>query len=153
MNMLNQIVLMGCLTRDPELRRTQSGTSVANFAIAVDRDFVSDGNRETDFVDCVAWGKTAEFISSYFSKGRAIAVTGRLQIRSWKTDEGATRRAAEVVVDRGYFADSKREDKPTQTFSRLPDDTEVPFSMNETLDESMKSVADTYFGFSEDSPF
>lgn len=148
MNMLNQIVLMGRLTRDPELRRTQSGTPVANFAIAVDRDYVSDGNRETDFVDCVAWGKTAEFISGYFSKGRAIAVTGRLQIRSWKTDEGTTRRAAEVVVDRGYFADSKREDKPTQTFSRLPDDTEVPFSMGNA------TQADPFAEFSiEDLPY
>lgn len=106
--MLNFIVIMGRLTRDPEIRRTSSGTAVSNFSVAVDRDFPSqDGSRETDFIDCVAWKHTAEFISKYFSKGKQIAVKGRLQIRSWEDKDGNKRRTAEIVVDTAYFAGAK----------------------------------------------
>lgn len=106
--MLNLIVIMGRLTRDPELRKTASGTAVANFSVAVDRDFPSqDGSRETDFIDCVAWKHTAEFIGKYFSKGKQIAVKGRLQIRSWEDKDGNKRRTAEIVVDTAYFAGAK----------------------------------------------
>ena len=109
--MLNHIVLMGRLTRDPELRRTGSGVAVATFTIAVDRDFAnsSTGERETDFIDVVAWRNTAEFVSKYFAKGRMAVVSGRLQIRPWTDKEGNKRRSAEVIADNVYFGDSKRE--------------------------------------------
>ncbi|MBQ6431475.1 MAG: single-stranded DNA-binding protein [Oscillospiraceae bacterium] len=109
--MLNHIVLMGRLTRDPELRRTGSGVAVATFTIAVDRDFAnsSTGERETDFIDIVAWRNTAEFVSKYFAKGRMAVVSGRLQIRPWTDKEGNKRRSAEVIADNVYFGDSKRE--------------------------------------------
>ena len=107
--MLNHIVLMGRLTRDPELRRTGSGIAVASFTLAVDRDFAAQGaEKETDFVDIVAWRSTAEFVSKYFSKGRMAVVSGRLQIRNWQDKEGNKRRSAEVVADNVYFGDSKR---------------------------------------------
>ena len=107
--MLNHIVLMGRLTRDPELRRTPSGTAVASFTLAVDRDFASreSGKKETDFIDIVAWKHTAEFVSKYFSKGQMAAVSGRLQIRDWTDKDGGKRRNAEVVAENVYFADSK----------------------------------------------
>lgn len=108
--MLNQIVLMGRLTRDPELRRTGSGVAVASFTLAVDRDFAAQGaEKETDFVDIVAWRNTAEFVSRFFTKGRMAVVTGRLQIRNWTDKEGNKRRSAEVVADNVYFGDSKRD--------------------------------------------
>ena len=108
--MLNRIILMGRLTRDPELRRTQSGTAVTSFSLAVDRDFKSQsGNKETDFIDIVAWRSTAEFVSKYFTKGRMAVVEGRLQIRDWTDREGGKRRSAEVVADNVYFGDSKRD--------------------------------------------
>ena len=109
--MLNHITIMGRLTRDPELRRTGSGVAVTSFTLAVDRDFSpKDGSeRETDFIDCVAWRQTGEFVSKYFTKGRMIVVSGRLQIRSWTDKEGNKRRTAEVVADNCYFGDSKRE--------------------------------------------
>ena len=109
--MLNHIVLMGRLTRDPELRRTASGVSVASFSLAVDRDFGNreTGERETDFIDIVAWRSTAEFVSKYFSKGRMAVVSGRLQIRPWTDKDGNKRRSAEVVADNIYFGDSKRD--------------------------------------------
>ena len=109
--MLNHIVLMGRLTRDPELRRTGSGVAVASFAIAVDRDFGNreTGEKETDFIDIVAWRNTAEFVSKYFAKGRMAVVSGRLQIRNWTDKEGNKRRSAEVVADNVYFGDSKRD--------------------------------------------
>ena len=110
--MLNHIVLMGRLTRDPELRRTGSGLAVASFSLAVDRDFGNreTGERETDFIDIVAWRNTAEFVSKYFTKGRMAVVSGRLQIRNWTDKEGNKRRSAEVVADNVYFGDSKRRD-------------------------------------------
>lgn len=108
--MLNKIILMGRLTRDPELRRTQSGTAVTSFSIACDRDFKSqDGERETDFIDVVAWRNTAEFVSRYLAKGRMAIVEGRLQIRDWTDREGNKRRSAEVIAEHIYFGDSKRE--------------------------------------------
>ncbi len=109
--MLNHIVLMGRLTRDPELRRTGTGIAVASFSIAVDRDFGSKetGEKETDFIDIVAWRNTAEFVSKYFTKGRMAVVSGRLQIRNWNDKDGNKRRSAEVVADNVYFGDSKRD--------------------------------------------
>ena len=109
--MLNHIVLMGRLTRDPELRRTGSGIAVASFRLAVDRDFgPKDGaERETDFIDIVAWRSTAEFVSRFFTKGRMAVVSGRLQMRNWTDKEGNKRTSAEVVADNVYFGDSKRD--------------------------------------------
>ena len=110
--MLNHIVIMGRLTRDPELRRTGTGVAVASFTVAVDRDFGGrdGGERETDFIDCVAWRQTGEFVSKYFTKGRMIVVSGRLQIRSWTDKDGNKRRTAEVVADNCYFGESRRSD-------------------------------------------
>ncbi len=109
--MLNRIILMGRLTRDPELRHTQTGTPVASFSLAVDRDFKDKGTgeRSTDFIDIVAWRQTAEFVSRYFTKGRMAVVEGRLQIRDWTDKEGNKRRSAEVIADNVYFGDSKRD--------------------------------------------
>ena len=111
--MLNHITIMGRLVRDPELRRTGSGVAVASFTVAVDRDFGGrdGGEKETDFIDCVAWRQTGEFVSKYFTKGRMIVVSGRLQIRSWTDKEGNKRRTAEVVAENCYFGDSKRDDQ------------------------------------------
>jgi single-strand DNA-binding protein len=119
--MLNHIVLMGRLTRDPELRRTASGVAVASFSLAVDRDYGSNketGEKETDFIDIVAWRSTAEFVSKYFSKGRMAVVSGRLQIRSWNDKEGNKRRSAEVVADNVYFGDSKRDSQSDGGYSQ-----------------------------------
>jgi len=108
--MLNKIILMGRLTRDPELRRTQSGTAVTSFSLAVDRDFKSQsGEKETDFIDIVAWRQTAEFVSKYFTKGRMAVVEGRLQLRDWTDRDGGKRRSAEVVAENVYFGDSRRD--------------------------------------------
>lgn len=108
--MLNHIVLMGRLTRDPELRYTASGLAVTSFTLAVDRDYAGQGGeRETDFIDVVAWRGSAEFVCKYFSKGRMAVVSGRLQIRNWNDKDGNKRRSAEVVADSIYFGDSKRE--------------------------------------------
>ena len=110
--MLNHIVLMGRLTRDPELRRTGSGIPVTTFTLAVDRDFSSNretGERETDFIDIVTWRNTAEFVSKYFTKGRMAVISGRLQIRNWNDKDGNKRRSAEVVADNVYFGDSRRD--------------------------------------------
>lgn len=131
--MLNKIFIMGRLTREPELRRTQGGNAVTSFALAVDRDFKSaDGTKETDFIDVVAWRSTAEFVSKYFSKGRMAIVDGRLQMRDWTDKEGNKRRSAEVVADNIYFGDSKREDAPAgnsaPTFEEIEDDDgDLPF--------------------------
>ena len=110
--MLNHITIMGRLTRDPELRRTSSGVAVASFTLAVDRDFSGKENeKETDFIDCVAWRQTGEFVSKYFTKGRMMVVSGRLQIRNFTDKDGNKRRAAEVVAENCYFGDSKKEDQ------------------------------------------
>ena len=109
--MLNHITIMGRLVRDPELRRTGSGVAVASFCVAVDRDFApkDGGERKADFIDCVAWRQTGEFISKYFTKGRMIVVDGRLEMRDWTDKDGNKRTSAEVVVDNAYFGDSKRD--------------------------------------------
>ena len=124
--MLNHIVVMGRLTRDPELRKTASGVSVTSFTVAVDRDFSQDGQRETDFLDVVAWRNTAEFAAKYFTKGRMAVISGRLQIRNWEDKEGNKRRTAEILAENIYFGDSKKEDDggsasaPTQAGSFTP---------------------------------
>ena len=116
--MLNHITIMCRLTRDPELRRTGSGVAVASFTVAVDRDFGGrdGGEKETDFIDCVAWRQTGEFVSKYITKGRMIVVTGRLQNRSWTDKDGNKRRTAEVVADNCYFGDSKRDSDGGSSF-------------------------------------
>ena len=132
--MLNRIIVMGRMTRDPELRRTNSGTAVASFTVAVDRDFKSlSGEKETDFIDVVAWRNTAEFVSKYFSKGRMAVVEGRLQLRDWTDKDGNKQRTAEIVADRVYFGDSKRDggdtaqSEPQSGFSEIADDGDFPF--------------------------
>ena len=117
--MLNHITIMGRLTRDPELRRTGSGIAVASFTLAVDRDFGGrdGGERETDFIDCVAWRQTGEFVSKYFTKGRMAVVSGRLQIRNWTDKDGNKRRTAEVVADNVYFGDSRRDGDSGSSYS------------------------------------
>ena len=127
--MLNHITIMGRLTRDPELRMTQSQTQVVSFTLAVDRDFGGrDGSeRQTDFIDCVAWRQTAEFVSKYFQKGRMAVVSGRLQSRKWETREGEKRTSWEVVADNVYFGDSRRDgdSNESRTYTR---DYEAPKS-------------------------
>lgn len=139
--MLNHIVIMGRIVRDVELRRTNSGKAVASFTVAVDRDFSQGDQKETDFIDCVAWQKTGEFVSKYFQKGSMIVVSGRLQIRSWTDKDGNKRRTAEVVADAVYFGDSKKQDThlspndsvpapsaPAQDYALLDDDdAQLPF--------------------------
>ena len=135
---MNNISLMGRLTKTPELRRTTSGTSVASFTLAVDRGFKdSDGERQTDFIDCVAWKNTAEFISKYFIKGQMIAATGHLQTRNWQDKDGNNRKATEVVVDRAFFTGDKQKsdtedidrlrDFPNVDFADAGDDGDLPF--------------------------
>ena len=121
---MNQIVLMGRLTRDPELRHTQSGIPVTSFTLAVDRGYTpKDGSeRQTDFIDIVAWRNTAEFVSKYFVKGQMAAVTGRLQIRDWTDREGNKRRSAEVVADNIYFTESKKSREAAAAFSPVERD-------------------------------
>ena len=118
--MLNHITIMGRMVKDPELRRTGSGIAVAGFTIAVDRDFSGkDGNeKEVDFIDCVAWRQTGEFVSKYFTKGRMAVVSGRLQIRSWTDKDGNKRRSAEVVADNVYFGDSKKEESSGNSYGQ-----------------------------------
>ena len=126
--MLNHIVLMGRLTRDPELRYTQSQIPVASFSLAVDRDFGGrdGGERQTDFIDIVAWRSTAEFVSKYFTKGSMAAVSGRLQIREWTDREGGKRTTAEVVADNVYFGESKRRDGGDTSRPAAPSETYRP---------------------------
>ena len=140
--MLNRIILMGRLTRDPELRHTQTGTPVASFSLAVDRDFKdkTTGEKSTDFIDIVAWRQTAEFVSRFFTKGRMAVVEGRLQIRDWTDKEGGKRRSAEVIADGIYFAGAKAAQPsegnadegtlpppPAGDLQDLDDDGELPF--------------------------
>ena len=140
--MLNHIVIMGRLARDPELRRTQTGTPVASFRLAVERDFKdkASGERITDWIDVTAWSYTAEFVSRYFTKGRMAVVSGRLQMRDWTDKNGIKRTSAEIVADSVYWGDSRREGDgqsaaapakaypPSQEFEALPDDDgELPF--------------------------
>jgi len=111
--MLNKAILMGRLTRDPELRHTQTSTPVTSFTLAVDRSFTKQGEeKKTDFIDIVAWRNTAEFVSKYFRRGMQVVVVGRIQIRDWKDKEGNNRRTAEIIADETYFADSRRDSAP-----------------------------------------
>ena len=127
--MLNKIILMGRLTRDPEVRVTQANVSVASFSLAVERDGKNqDGTKETDFIDIVAWRSTAEYVQKYFTKGRMAIVSGRLQIRNWEDKDGNKRRSAEVVADSIYFGDSKPTGGATAgDYPILDDDEEIPF--------------------------
>lgn len=128
--MLNHIVIMGRMCADPELRRTNAGTAVTSFTLAVDRNFKSQsGEKETDFIECVAWKGTAEFVSKYFSKGRMAVVEGRLQLRDWTDKNGAKRRTADVIADNVYFADSRSEGKsaPAAAFEEIGEENEIPF--------------------------
>ena len=133
--MLNHINILGRLTRDPELRRTGSGVAVTSFTLAVDRDFApkDGGEKETDFIDCVAWRSTGEFVEKYFKKGSMAVVSGRLQIRSWTDKDGNKRRSAEVLADNVYFGEAKKSETyngesgypanaPAQDFTPLADD-------------------------------
>ena len=132
--MLNHIVIMGRLTRDPELRRTGGGTAVTSFTVAVDRDFSSKDEKETDFIDCVAWRQTGEFVSKYFTKGRMAVVSGRLQIRAWTDKDGNKRRSAEVVADNVYFGDSRRDgDNAPAPVSEMPPVEEPKEGYSDTL--------------------
>ena len=117
--MLNKVFIMGRLTRDPELRRTQTGTAVAAFTLAVDRDYKdkASGERATDFIDCVAWRQTGEFVSRYFTKGRMAVVEGRLTVRDWTDQNGNKRRNYEVVADQVYFGDSKSAPHQTSAYA------------------------------------
>ena len=134
--MLNHITIMGRLTRDPELRYTQSQIPVASFTLAVDRDYSGrdGGERQTDFIDCVAWRSTAEFISKYFQKGSMAVASGRLQLRDWTDKEGNKRRNAEVVVDNIYFGESKRRDSES-----APNTFPPPYSGNDYSSQSSPS--------------
>lgn len=138
--MLNHITAAGRLTKDPELRRTQNGVAVASFTIACDRDIKdASGNKQTDFIDCVAWRNTAEFVDKYFTRGRMAIVSGRLQMREWTDKSGAKRKNAEILAENVYFADSKRaventeknetkEAAQTVDFDQVEiDDDELPF--------------------------
>ena len=131
--MLNKCFLLGRMTKDPEIRRTNGGTAVTSFTLAVDRDFKTNGEKETDFIEVVAWRNTAEFVSKYFSKGRMAIVEGRLQIRDWTDKNGNKRRTAEVVADNVYFGDSKRENKEDPEYKQADlakiseEDGELPF--------------------------
>lgn len=130
--MLNSVIIMGRLTRDPEMRHTQNGTAVASLTLACDRDFKpKSGEKETDFIDVVVWGKTAEFSANYFTKGRMVIVEGRLQVRGWQDKDGNKRKSTEVVADRMYFGDSKQEGKkqtaPSDDFEEIEDDGDIPF--------------------------
>lgn len=134
--MLNKIVLMGRMTGDPVLRYTQSQTPVASFSLAVERDFKNNetDEREVDFINCVAWRNTADFVTKYFKKGSMTVVSGRLQIRNWKNKDGENRQSAEVVVDSIYFGEGKKTDSNEQSaedyqpkFQELSNDGDLPF--------------------------
>lgn len=127
--MLNNIVVMGRITKTPELRYTQSGNAVTSFTLACERDFKGEnGERETDFIDVVAWRKTAEFVCSNFTKGRAMVASGRLQIREWKDNNGVNRRNSEIIAEAIYFADTKKtEEKTENNFTPIEDEGDIPF--------------------------
>ena len=138
--MLNHITIMGRFTKDPELRRTPTGTAVTSFTLAVDRDFADkqSGKKETDFIECVAWRQTGEFVDKYFSKGRMAVVSGRLQIRTWTDKDGNKRKTAEVNVENVYFGDSKTESNataPAHEYDNVP--TMPDFSLLDGHDEGL----------------
>ncbi len=136
--MLNRIIIMGRLTKNPEIRRTANGTAVTSITLAVERDFKEqNGEKKTDFIDVVAWKNTAEFVSQYFSKGRMAVVEGRLQLRDWKDQNGNNRRNAEIIAENVYFGDSKHSESyaernesdvdPAPEIREEQEDGELPF--------------------------
>ena len=143
--MLNHITIMGRLTRDVELRSTQSGVSVASFTVAVDRDFGArdGGERQTDFIDCVAWRQTGEFVSKYFRKGSMIVVSGRLQSRKWQDREGNNRTSWEVNADNVYFGESRRDGGDTTGYDRSS------YSRSEPARKESNYSSNSYSSFSE----
>lgn len=141
--MLNHITIMGRLTRDPELRRTGSGIAVTSFTVAVDRDLKkSSGETETDFIDCVAWRQTGEFVAKYFAKDRMAVVSGKLQIRGWTDKNGNKRRTAEVIADNVYFGDSKKESQDGPSASGFYPPTAYPASGNTTPSSDFALIED-----------
>jgi len=146
--MLNHITIMGRLTRDPVMRYTQSQTSVASFSLAVDRDFANreTGERETDFINCVAWRNTAEFVSKYFHQGSMAVVSGRLQIRKWKDQNGNNRETAEVVVDNIYFGESKRRDDGQSN----RESTDSGFNQDRSYQNSVPDLSTSFEDLSSD---
>ena len=149
--MLNRIINMGRLERDPELRTTQSGISVTSFTLAVDRDFTSrdSGEKNTDFIDVVAWRSTAEFVCKYFSKGRMAVAEGRLQIRDWKDRDGNNRRSAEVVADNVYFGDSKRDGASGDSYGSAPSYSASPAPSSYGGDSSYGEPSSSPSGFAD----
>ena len=142
--MLNKVILMGRFTRDPELRSTPQGISTCAFSVAVDRNFVRPGEeRKADFINCVAWRQTAEFISKYFRKGSMVALEGSIQTRSWDDQEGKKRYATEVIVNQVYFAESKRDSQ-----SVMGDDSFAPVNDFGSLPEPISPM-----GTDDDLPF
>ena len=136
--MLNHITAAGRLTKDPELRRTQNGVAVASFTIACDRDIKdASGNKQTDFIDCVAWRNTAEFVHKYFTRGRIAVVSGRLQIREWTDNNGNKRRNAEILAESVYFGDSKREVENTEKNETKEAEQTVDFDQVEIVDDEL----------------
>lgn len=131
---MNRVILMGRLTRDPQMRTTPQGTSVATFDIAVNRQFAKEGQQQADFIACVAWQKTGEFINRYFAKGKMIAVEGRLQSRSWQSNDGKTHVSYEVVVDQAHFCGGKNEDATAPNAE--PDTSYVENGFTDLTDES-----------------
>lgn len=144
--MLNHITIMGRLTKDPEMRRTASGIACASFTLAVDRDYSNNGEKETDFIDCVAWRSTAEFVQKYFTKGRMTVASGRLQIRSWTDNSGNKRRTAEVVADNVYFGDSKKESDNSGYTGFIPNSS-VPTASAPVSDFAMLDDDDAQLPF------
>ena len=146
--MLNRVILMGRLTADPELKKTNSDISVTSFSLAVDRNYGKGADRQTDFINCVAWRQTAEFISRYFSKGRLMAVEGSLQVRNYVDRNENKRQAVEVVVDQAYFADSKNATSASDSYS-APASTASSFGYSSGAAEDFEEVSDD----EEDLPF
>ena len=148
--MLNTITIMGRLTRDVELRRTGSGIACANFTVAVDRDFTQDGQKETDFIDCVAWRQTGEFVSKYFRKGSMIVVKGRLQIRGWTDKDGNKRRTAEVVADNCYFGESKKDSGEIGNFNNASTNAGSPYANVYAMAEKAEGYANDFAMLDDD---
>lgn len=139
--MLNNVTLMGRLTRNPELRMTQSQTPVASFSLACERD---TKDKTTDFIDCTAWRHTAEFISKYMTKGQLIVVTGRLQIRQWNDKDGNKRTAPEINVDNAYFAENKRRAADDDERAPMPTDADAPLEMDNTPPRDVDALMQTF---------
>lgn len=150
--MLNHITIMGRLTRDPELRRTGTGLAVASFTVAVDRDWPNKetGEKETDFIDCVAWRQTGEFVSKYFAKGSMIVVSGRLQIRPWVDKDGNKRKSAEIVAENVYFGESKKKENTNQTHWDNPYTTPVYSGSNPWAGGYVKPAVNDDFAMLDD---